>query len=187
MLSNKHIGGPLAATAAAALLALAVPAGASAQPSPGSAEGAINSGSALLDSGSAILDGNIVDGARGILNTGSSIINSLPGTGSIAPRQRCNEATLAGGPGVTQTQHDLGRSGPLTFQIRWETYAIPDIIEVFYQGAYIFGTGPVGDDINEGTGSANITLPPGTDTTVLVKVTGPGGTEWDYTVGCPFA
>ena len=45
----------------------------------------------------------------------------------------------------------------------------------------------MGDDINEGTGSANITLPPGTDTTVLVKVTGPGGTEWDYTVGCPFA
>lgn len=187
MLSSKHIGGPIAAVSATVALALAIPGGAHAQPSPGSAEGAINSGSAVLDSGSAILDGDIGAGAKGLLDTGSSIVNSLPGTGSIAPRQRCNEATLAGGPGVTQTLHDLGRSGPATFQIRWETYSIPDVIEVFYQGAFVFGTGPVGDDINEGTGSAVISLPPGTDTNVLVKVTGPGGTEWDYTVGCPFA
>lgn len=187
MLSSKHIGSSLAVASAAAMVAFAVPAAANAQPPTGSAAGAIDSGSSALDSGSAILDGDISGGAKGLLDTGSSIVNSLPGTGSFAPRQRCDEATLAGGPGVTQTQHDLGRGGPLKFQLSWETYSIPDVIDVYYQGGLVFSTGPVGDDINEGTGSAIISLPPGADTAVVVKVTGPGGTDWDYRVGCPLA
>lgn len=191
---GKKSGFVLTAAAIAATFALVSPAASSAQPIPGSAEittgsaeGALNSGSAILDGGSSILDGDIRGGARQLVDEGISIFNTIPGSGSAAPRQFCNNATLAGGPGITQTNHDLGRSGPLSFNISWETYSIPDIIDVFYQGALVFSTGPVGDDINEGTGSAVINLPPGGDTSVLVKVTGPGGTEWDYAVGCPFA
>ncbi|NIL76386.1 hypothetical protein RhoFasB10_02505 [Rhodococcus sp. B10] len=180
--------------AATASLALLAPGVAAAQPIPGSAdittgsaEGAVNSGSAFLDAGSSILDGDIRGGARRIFDEGISIFNSLPGSGSAAPRQFCNNATIAGGPGITQTNHDLGRSGPLSFGISWETYDIPDVIDVFYQGALVFSTGPIGDDINEGTGGTVINLPPGTESSVLVKVTGPGGTDWDYNVGCPLA
>ncbi|SNT17289.1 hypothetical protein [Rhodococcoides kyotonense] len=194
MLVGRRIHLALTAVAAAASLALLAPGMASAQPVPGSAdittgsaEGAVNSGSAFLDAGSSILDGDIRGGARQIFDEGISIFNSLPGSGSAAPRQFCNNATIAGGPGITQTNHDLGRSGPLSFGISWETYDIPDVIDVFYQGALVFTTGSIGDNINEGTGGTVINLPPGTDTSVLVKVTGPGGTDWDYNVGCPFA
>jgi hypothetical protein len=193
MLVRRRIQIALAA-AATASLALLGPGIASAQPIPGSAdittgsaEGAVNSGSAFLDAGSSILDGDIRGGARQVFDEGISIFNSLPGSGSAAPRQFCNNATIAGGPGITQTNHDLGRSGPLSFGMSWETFDIPDVIDVFYQGALVFSTGPIGDDINEGTGGTVINLPPGSDTSVLVKVTGPGGTDWNYNVSCPFA
>ena len=188
MLSNNLVRNTIAASAALAAIALIAPGAASAQPSAGSAEGVIDSGSAILDNGSSILNGgSIIDGARGILDSGSSIYNTLPGSGSTAPRQFCNQDTIAGGPGVTQTNHDLGRTGPNSFVLRYETYDIPDVIDVFYQGGLIFSTGYVGDDMNEGTGSAVINVPPGSETSVLVKVTGPGGTDWNYTVGCPIA
>lgn len=187
MLSTRRIRYTIPAVVAVAGAVL-TPGLASAQPSAGSVDGVISGGSAILDSGSSILDGgSIVDGATSILNSGSSILNSLPGTGSLAPRQQCNQDTIAGGPGVTQTQHDLGRGGPTSFVLRYETYAIPDLIEVFYQGGLAYSTGYIGDDINEGTGSVVVNLPAGADTAVLVKVTGPGGTDWDYTVSCPIA
>lgn len=194
MLLGRRLRFALTAAAVAASFAFIAPATSSAQPIPGSAdittgsaEAAVNSGSAVLDGGSSILDGDIRSGVGQILNEGISIFNSLPGSGSAAPRQFCNNATLAGGPGITQTNHDLGRSGPLSFDLSWETWNVPDTIDVFYQGAMVFSTGPIGDNINQGTGGAVINLPPGTDTSVLVKVTGPGGTEWEYAVGCPFA
>ncbi|KZF10496.1 MAG: hypothetical protein WBD41_24475 [Rhodococcus sp. (in: high G+C Gram-positive bacteria)] len=187
MLSTNLIRNSLAVSAAIATIALLAPGAAVAQPSTGSADDVISGGSGILDGGSSVLDGDIADGAAGIVDSGSSILNSLPGTGSFAPRQLCNQDTVAGGPGVTQTNHDLGRPGPNSFVLRYETINIPDIIDVFYQGALIYSTGYVGDNINEGTGSVVVNVPPGTDTSVLVKVTGPGGTDWDYTVGCPIA
>lgn len=70
-----------------------------------------------------------------------------------------NQATLAGGPGVTQIQHDLGRRGPASFNLSWETYNIPDNNDVYYQGGLVFSTGYVENQTNEGTGSAVINLP----------------------------
>ncbi|KAA8889715.1 hypothetical protein F3087_06730 [Nocardia colli] len=115
---------------------------------------------------------------------GSSGSGSGPGT-PAPPTQQCNQSTQAGGPGVTNTMHQLGRPGPASFVLSYETFNIPDQIEVFYQGARVHNTGYIGDDINEGTGSAVINIPPGTATAVLVRVTGPGGTDWNYTVHCP--
>ena len=106
--------------------------------------------------------------------------------GPPAPQpQPCNAATQSGGAGVTTTVHELGVSGPTSFLFQWEAYGIPDQFQVYYEGNLIYDTGVVGDDINEGTGSATVTVPAGTSSTVTVVVTGPSGTAWQYTVNCP--
>lgn len=100
----------------------------------------------------------------------------------VAP---CNASTSSGGAGVTTTVHDIGVAGPTSFVFDWEAQNVPDQFEVFYEGALIHDTGVVGDAINEGTGSATLTVPAGTSTQVTVVVTGPSGTAWDYRVNCP--
>ncbi|QIS04191.1 hypothetical protein F5X71_19300 [Nocardia brasiliensis] len=166
MLSHNMIRRPglreaAAATVLAAALTVAATAGVAAAPGTGS------SGSS--DSGS---------------GTGSSGTGSGP-RAQQPPTQRCNQSTKSGGAGVTDTLHEIGRSGPVSFVVSYETYNIPDKIDVFYQGALVRTTGYVGDDTNEGTGSITVGLPAGTATAVLVRVTGPNGTKWDYTVRCP--
>lgn len=76
--------------------------------------------------------------------------------------------------------------GPTSFLFEWEAFNQPDQFEIFYEGALIFDTGLVGDNINEGTGSATVNVPAGSATTITVRVTGPeAGTVWEYTVNCP--
>ncbi|MGV9677280.1 hypothetical protein ACWDSJ_18540 [Nocardia sp. NPDC003482] len=131
-------------------------------------------------------------GSGGSSDTGSGGTGSF-GTGSFGggpgqsapPTQHCNQSTKSGGAGVTETIHQLGRSGPTSFVLSYETENIPDMIQVFYEGAQVLNTGYVGDDINEGTGSARVTLPAGTATSVTVRVTGPADTVWSYVVHCP--
>ncbi|KQU49527.1 hypothetical protein ASG84_05215 [Rhodococcus sp. Leaf278] len=166
--------------------ALAAPASAMAQPEIGPI---VDSGSAILDSGSAILDGgNIIDNGIRILGSGSAIAGGVLGidtgsaNGGIATQQ-CNASTLSGEEGVTETLHELGRTGPTSFVLSYDTVDVPDQIEVFYQGALIHNTGYVGG--SNGVGSVVVAVPAGTATAVLVRVTGPVGTVWTYTVGCP--
>lgn len=102
------------------------------------------------------------------------------------PPQPCDSTTQSGGQGITETVHQLGVSGPTSFLFQWEAFGIPDQFEVFYEGVLIFDTGLVGDNINEGTGSATVNVPAGSATTVTVRVTGPqANTAWRYTVNCP--
>lgn len=153
---------------------------------------AINPGdvvSALMaNTGSAveIVDGLAARDSRAVLE---GIIHGIQGvgaaTGSLAPTQGCNATTMGGGAGVTSTRHEIGRPGPTAFVLRHETYSIPDRIEVFYEGNRIHDTGYIGDDTNEGTGQVVVGVPPGLSTSVLVRITGPNNTEWDYTVNCP--
>lgn len=166
MLSQSVIRRPglrdaAAAAALAAALTVAAATGAAAAPGTGS------SGSSDTGSGS-----------------GSAGSGSSPGTPQ-PPTQRCNQSTKSGGAGVTDTMHELGRGGPLSFVLAYETYDIPDKIDVFYQGALVRTTGYVGDQLNQGTGSITVGLPAGSATAVMVRVTGPNGTKWDYTVRCP--
>lgn len=163
----RLLGIRTAATAAvlAAAVTMAAAAGVSAAPPSGSS----GSGSGSSGGGS-----------------GSSGSGGGPGAPTpTPPTQQCNQSTQAGGPGVTNTLHQLGRSGPASFVLSYETFNIPDDIEVFYQGTRVHDTGYIGDNINQGTGSAVINIPAGTATAVLVRVTGPGGTDWNYTVHCP--
>ncbi|WP_338759376.1 hypothetical protein V7968_29905 [Nocardia vulneris] len=125
-------------------------------------------------------------GSSGSSDTGSGSGSSGSGSGTPQPpTQRCNQSTKSGGAGVTDTMHELGRGGPLSFVLAYETYDVPDKINVFYQGALVRTTGYVGDHLNQGTGSLTVGLPAGTATAVMVRVTGPNGTKWDYTVRCP--
>ncbi|SUB47474.1 hypothetical protein [Nocardia brasiliensis] len=127
-------------------------------------------------------------GSSGSSDTGSGSGSAGSGSGSGTPQpptQRCNQSTKSGGAGVTDTMHELGRGGPLSFVLAYETYDVPDKIDVFYQGALVRTTGYVGDHLNQGTGSITVGLPAGTATAVMVRVTGPNGTKWDYTVRCP--
>lgn len=101
------------------------------------------------------------------------------------PPQPCDQSTESGGAGVTETLHDLGKAGPTSFLFQWEAYGVPDRFEVYYEGVLIHDTGEVGDNINEGTGSATVVVPAGSATQVMVRVTGPSGTLWDYVVNCP--
>ena len=100
--------------------------------------------------------------------------------------QQCNQSTKSGGQGVTETKHILGRTGPTSFTLAYDTRIQPDKIDVYYQGRLIRSTGYVGDRINKGKGSVVVDVPPGIANYVTVKVTGPeSGTVWDYTVNCP--
>lgn len=191
----------LAAATMTAAFALAIPATATAAPSTGSSttgsaavvdlgKTVIGTGSSMLGGDTRILDGvvELLDTGSAALGTGSAAVGSLdggPADTQPTVTQQCNASTKSGGAGVTTTRHELGRTGPTSFKLSYETYNIPDTIEVFYEGKSIYNTGPVGDNINEGTGSAVINVPAGRDTAVTVKVTGPNGTDWDYTVNCP--
>ncbi|MCD2099711.1 hypothetical protein [Rhodococcus rhodochrous] len=128
------------------------------------------------------LPGSVVDLGGRAIDLGSAIL----GNGSSLPStQQCNQSRQSGGEGVTSTYHELGRSGPTSFLLDWETFDVPDRIQVFYGGSQIHDTGRIGDSINEGTGSAVVNVPAGSASSVLVRVTGEPGTAWEYTVNCP--
>jgi len=123
---------------------------------------------------------------RGVRQAISYVVIYSVTSQSSSPPQQCNQTTTSGGQGVTETLHELGVAGPTSFLFEWEAYSQPDQFEVFYGGVEIYDTGLVGDNINEGTGSATVNVPAGTSTQVMVRVTGPeAGTVWDYVVNCP--
>lgn len=142
----------------------------------GADTGSGSTGSGVLDTGSGIL-GDLLD-------TGSGILGGSSG-GSSDNVQPCNRSTESGGAGVTTTVHQLGVAGPTAFVLSYETLNIPDRIQVYYEGGQVLDTGYLGDNLNQGTGSAVVSLPAGSATTVTVKVSGPDDTRWEYTVNCP--
>jgi uncharacterized repeat protein (TIGR01451 family) len=95
------------------------------------------------------------------------------------PPKPCGSSTASGGAGVTTTVYELGQTSG-TASLSWQAFSVQDKFEVLYEGDVIFTTnGPVG-----GAGSASIPYS-GRDTHVTVRVTGPPGTVWNYTLGCP--
>ncbi|MEV6358770.1 hypothetical protein [Nocardia asteroides] len=145
-------------------------------------------GLAAADTGSGTTGSGVIDTGSGILgdllDTGSGILGGSSG-GSSESVQPCNTSTKSGGEGVTTTSHQLGVAGPTSFVLSYETLNIPDRIQVFYEGGQVLDTGYIGDNINQGTGSAVVSLPAGTATTVTVRVSGMDDTQWEYTVNCP--
>lgn len=150
----------------------------------GEGKGAIHFFTAYHDPatiGSAIASFSGTAGNRALLT-----ISNGCDPGSVSPPQPCSQTTGSGGEGFTSTVHELGVNGPTSFVFEWEALNQPDQFEVLYEGVEIFDTGLVGDNINEGTGSATVNVPAGTSTQVTVNVTGTEfGTLWSYVVNCP--
>lgn len=56
-----------------------------------------------------------------------------PTTSAPERTQHCNDSTESGHDGVTRTRHTLGRTGPTSFVLDYETENVPDKIDVIYQ------------------------------------------------------
>ncbi|TSD93624.1 hypothetical protein FOS14_22460 [Skermania sp. ID1734] len=166
------------------------------------ADSGSSSGSAVIDGGSSIAQGCVQDpggcvgavlnGGSSVLGTGSQILGTgsllllgLGGPGQNAPAQGCGASTKSGHDGVTTTVHNIGRTGPVSFNLTYDTEDVPDLIDVFYEDRQIASTGWVGNAINNGVGSLVVHVPPGSASVVVVRVTGGTSTNWEYTVNCP--
>jgi hypothetical protein len=104
----------------------------------------------------------------------SSLLDDPPGT------YPCDEKTKSGNEGITQNTHDLGENAGVV-TITYEMYSVPDKLEVFYEGKMVASTGKFIS--NSGLLTFNYT--PNNDTFCSVVVTGPAGTDWIYSMGCP--
>jgi hypothetical protein len=102
-------------------------------------------------------------------------------TTATGPVQACNQQSNSGGAGVTETTHELGRTSG-TFRFQYEAFGIPDQFEIFYQGARIYTTAGA---VSGNNGAGQLVTYSGISTQVAVRVTGPTGTAWNYTVFCP--
>ena len=91
----------------------------------------------------------------------------------------CMQQQNSGSQGIFTQSYDLG-SYCGTFDFQYDTFVVPDSIEIFYDSKTIFQVGPVGE---------NNTVPitySGSSTVITVIVTAPlTGTAWNYNVGCP--
>ena len=136
-----------------------------------------------------------------IYDNNNQVSNLLTTCITIAPPKNC-PGFESGADGLTIFTYDLGQSsGNMT--INYDTYSIPDRIDLFYNGSWIDGTGsalgqnqfpPVMDcssTVVDGyvgaVGSFNLDYNPANGTTIDVYVSGcvGGGTAWDINVGCP--
>lgn len=114
----------------------------------------------------------------------------------------CDVELESGGEGKTSTLHDMGDE-PGIVQINYETYTVPDRIDVFYGGVWVAGTGsnpgPTGsvpplancsNPTNGYIGADGVFCfpydPDNHGTLVEVVVSGciRGGTEWKYEISC---
>ncbi|MEZ5174171.1 MAG: hypothetical protein R2850_11875 [Bacteroidia bacterium] len=121
---------------------------------------------------------------------------------SVSQPMSCGVQRESGGEGVTSTLHDMGNQGGIVI-INYETFTVPDRIDVFYGGEWVTGTGsdpgplgmvpPLADCSNptEGYVGANGTFcfpfsPDERGSLVEVVVSGcvRGGTAWNYTITC---
>ncbi|MFZ4796763.1 MAG: YfaP family protein [Bacteroidia bacterium] len=114
----------------------------------------------------------------------------------------CGTQLNSGGEGVTSTIHKMGNTAGVVI-IDYETYTVPDRIDIFYNGVWVAGTGPnpgpsgaippLANCSNPtagyigGNGKFCFNYDPETDgDEVEVVVSGcvRGGTAWKYSIGC---
>ena len=190
---RSRIGRTALGLAAAGLLTLAVPTVTHAEDT-GSA-GSNAGSSAVFDSLTQIDWPAIIDTFPEVIDIGSQVINGerapedllplLDVTGSLAPEQQCDATTKAGGRvGVQQHRYNLGKSGPSTVSLKYETYRIGDKITVatpsgtvlWTTGGYVSTSGPKTQPIN---------VPAGVSALVVTITADKQGTEWEYSLSCP--
>jgi hypothetical protein len=135
-----------------------------------------------------------------VVDSAGRVGNVLGTVVRVTAPSACATTMQAGGEGTTATVHALGsRAG--TVRIAYDTYWVPDRIDVYYRGRWVTGMGPdpggwpkLDDCSNVGPGYRGEVgelsfpyVPVGGDQNILVVVSGclNGGTAWEYSVGCP--
>ncbi|CAF3332832.1 unnamed protein product [Rotaria socialis] len=100
-------------------------------------------------------------------------------------RAKCNDITIAGSNTPDDRTVDIGKTH-ISLKFHYETYTIPDQIDVYYKNKQIFTSGCAG---TEGERITSIALTD-SETSLRVKVTpncaGTSSTGWNYRVECPF-
>jgi hypothetical protein len=100
-------------------------------------------------------------------------------TSQRRPLGTCSTQQRSGGQGIFSNTYDLGRCGDFTFS--YETYVIPDQLQIFQDDLTLFDTGGKVAENN----TVKVTAV-GESTLIRVVVTADlSGTQWTYTVGCP--
>ena len=152
------------------------------------------------------IPGNVLDGTFTLLyciyDDNGLVSNVLSTQITIAPPQSC-PGSESGSDGLTIFEYDLGETaGEVT--INYETFTVPDRIDVEYKGQWIDGTGssfgssqfPPQLDCNNATaadgfvgqsGTFTVNHTPGSDNNIKIYVSGciGGGTAWNIQVSCP--
>jgi hypothetical protein len=122
---------------------------------------------------------------------------------TVTSPQGCGAQRVSGGEGVTSTVHRMGSNAGVVV-IDYETFTVPDRIDVFYNGIWVAGTGsnpgplgmvpPLADCSRPTSGYIGAngkfcfqydpTLS-GEEIEVVVSGCVRGGTAWKYTINCP--
>jgi formylglycine-generating enzyme required for sulfatase activity len=99
-------------------------------------------------------------------------------TFSLKVQPACGTTALSGGPGTTINNIRVGTdAGNISFF--YDAYTVPDAFKVEANGVVYVNTGSI-----SGSATASFCKPAGV-TSIKVTVTGPNGTAWRYTLGCP--
>ena len=139
-------------------------------------------------------------------NTPHQISNTFETCITVTQPVGCNSQTEAGGEGITSTLYNMSQTAGYV-NIDYDTYTVPDRIDIFYNDIWVAGTGsaPTGpggtvpplancsnptDGYVGATGTFCFHYDPATmGKKIEVVVSGcvRGGTAWKYTIHCPTA
>lgn len=75
-----------------------------------------------------------------IFDAAGNISNSFQTCITVTSALGCGIQKVSGGEGITSTLHNMGPN-PGVVKIEYETYTVPDRIDVFYNGMWVAGTG----------------------------------------------
>lgn len=135
-----------------------------------------------------------------IYDNNNRVSNVLSTCVTVEPIQTC-PAYESGSDGLTIFSVDLGEDAGTSI-INYDTYSVPDRVDVFYNDSWIGGTGsalstgqfpPVSqcydgaDGYVGASGTINVNYDPNLSRVVTIYMSGciGSGTAWDVSVGCP--
>lgn len=137
-----------------------------------------------------------------IYDANGRVSNIITTTVHIGQVLSCSTQSASGGEGITIRNFNMG-SASGTVSITYDTYSVPDRVDIYQSGTWKAGTGtnPNGypplltctDAYNLGQGYVgasgvfNIAYNPAQGQLITVRVSGctGGGTAWDYSITCP--
>ena len=136
-----------------------------------------------------------------IIDNGGNISNVLTTDVVLTAPVTCATATVNGAEGLTFTTIDMTGKSSATLSLTYDTYSVPDRIDVYQNGTWLTGTGtnpnstiPPQCDCSTplpgfigATGTLTFQYDAGKSKNITVVVSGclGGGTAWTWTMNCP--